>query len=60
MVIKDEGSIIVIDLGTVYLCVEVSQHDKVEIIANDHGNHMTPPYVAFIDIEHLIDDTFKN
>ncbi|THU52811.1 hypothetical protein C4D60_Mb10t07870 [Musa balbisiana] len=57
---KDEEPMIGIDWGTIYSCIKVLQHDQVEIIANDHGNHTTPPYVTFIDTEHLISDAVKN
>ncbi|KAL7211376.1 hypothetical protein ACSBR2_014282 [Camellia fascicularis] len=57
---KEEGLAIIIDLGSTYLCIEVWQHDQVEIIANDQGNRTTPSYVTFTDTEYLIGDAAKN
>lgn len=56
----NKKTVIGIDLGTTYSCVGIWKDNRVEIIANDQGNHTTASYVSFDGNTRLIGDSAKN
>lgn len=55
-----DGVVVGIDLGTTYSAVAIFRGDRVEVIANDQGNRVTPSMVTFLESgERLIGESAK-
>ncbi|KAG8789100.1 ATPase with role in protein import into the ER [Ceratobasidium sp. 428] len=58
LALEDEV-VIGIDLGTTYSCVAIYQGGRVDVIANDQGNRITPSWVGFSENDRLIGESAK-
>ena len=54
---EEIGTVVGIDLGTTFSCVGVFQKGKVDIIANEVGNRITPSLVSFSDGQRYVGDS---